>query len=52
MFSATIQDLAFSEGVEKMLASKELKAKKKEIEEIEAEWSKAFGHHECQSSHD
>ena len=34
-------DLAFSEGAEKMLANKELKAKKKEIEKIEAEWSKA-----------
>ena len=34
-------DLAFSEDAEKMLADKELKAKKKEIEKIEAEWSKA-----------
>ena len=34
-------DLAFSVGAEKMLADKELKKKKKEIDKIEAEWSKA-----------
>ena len=34
-------DLAFSEGAELILADKELKAKKKEIDRIEAEWSKA-----------
>ena len=34
-------DLAFSEGSEKMLTDKELKSKKKQVEKIEAEWSKA-----------
>ena len=34
-------DLAFSVGAEKMQADKELKKKKKEIDKIEAEWSKA-----------
>ena len=34
-------DLAFSEGAEKMLVDKELKKKKKEVDEIEALWSKA-----------
>ena len=34
-------DLAFSEGAEKMLVDKELKKKKKEVNEIEALWSKA-----------
>ena len=40
-------DLAFSVGADKMLADKELK-KKKEIDKIEAEWSKAHlkGHYE------
>ena len=35
------KDLAFSAGAEKMLADKELKAKKKQIEKIEADWSNA-----------
>ena len=35
------RDLAFSEGAEKMLANKELKAKKKQLENVEAEWSRA-----------
>ena len=34
-------DLAFAEGSESMLQNKEFKAKRKEIDEIEAEWSKA-----------
>ena len=34
-------DLAFSAGADKMLANKELKAKKKQIENVEAEWSQA-----------
>ena len=34
-------DLAFTKGAEKMLKDKELKRKKKEIDQIEAEWSKA-----------
>ena len=34
-------DLAFSEGAKKMLVDKELKKKKKEVDEIEALWSKA-----------
>ena len=34
-------DSAFSVSAEKMLADKELKKKKKEIDKIEAEWSKA-----------
>ena len=34
-------DLAFTKGAEKMLKDKELKRKKKEIDHIEAEWSKA-----------
>ena len=34
-------DMAFSEGSEKMLQDKELKSKKKEIDKIEAEWSRA-----------
>ena len=35
------RDLAFSEGAEKMLANKALKAKKKQLENVEAEWSRA-----------
>ena len=38
-------NLAFSEGSEKMLWDKELKSKKKEIDEIEAEWSRAQKDH-------
>ena len=34
-------DMAFSEGSEKMLQDKELKSKKKEIDKIEADWSRA-----------
>ena len=34
-------DLAFAEGAEDMLKDKELKSKKKEVDKIEAEWSKA-----------
>ena len=38
---SSIPDLAFSAGADKMLANKELKAKKKQIENDEAEWSQA-----------
>ena len=34
-------DLAFSKGSEKMLKDKELKKRKKEIEQLDAQWSKA-----------
>ena len=34
-------DIAFRDGAERMLKDKELKKKKKEIEKIEADWSKA-----------
>ena len=34
-------DLAFCQGAERTLVDKELKSKKKEIEKVEAEWSKA-----------
>ena len=34
-------DIAFAEGAESMLKDKELKSKKKEIDQIEAEWSQA-----------
>ena len=34
-------DLAFCQGAERMLADRELKSKKKEIEKVEGEWSKA-----------
>ena len=34
-------DIAFVEGAEQMLKDKELKTKKKEIDQIEADWSKA-----------
>ena len=34
-------DLAFTNGAEKMLKDKELKSQKKQVDKIEAEWSKA-----------
>ena len=34
-------DIAFVEGAEQMLKDKELKTKKKEIDQIDADWSKA-----------
>ena len=34
-------DLAFTNGAEKMLKDKELKIQKKQVDKIEAEWSKA-----------
>ena len=34
-------DIAFAEGAEKMLKDKELRKKRKEIEQIEALWSRA-----------
>ena len=34
-------DLAFTNGAEKMLKDKELKCQKKQVDKIEAEWSKA-----------
>ena len=34
-------DLAFGEGAEAILKDKELRSKKKEIDEIEADWSSA-----------
>ena len=34
-------DLAFRNGAEKMLKDKELKCQKKQVDKIEAEWSKA-----------
>ena len=41
-------DLAFTNGAEKMLKDKELKCQKKQVDKIEAEWSKAQGYHESQ----
>ena len=34
-------DLAFTNGAEKMLKEKELKSQKKQVDKIEADWSKA-----------
>ena len=34
-------DLAFTNGAEKMLKDKELKSQKKQVDKIEADWSKA-----------
>ena len=41
VLSSAPNDLAFLAGADKMLANKELKAKKKQIENVEAEWSRA-----------